>query len=483
MFKRSALFIATVAAASGVNAAKFDFHGDFNNRFQVYTNQNNFYTYDNPAGGAKLGGNTPSGKASVEDSYGEIKYRLWSSASTDDGGAKAVYAVEIGGVRFGRSGTGRSQGGSFSGDGANVETRWAYTELKLPSNDAHSVRVGLQPYKINGFLWNETATGITLSGPLAEDMRYSAAWMRGKERRNTVESDNKEAVDGYSFRIDNSSIENTKLGAFVLYQTSDADVSDPTAYGDVTSAGYELKYFGDIDFEILSIGLEGSHSMPLDSGTAFVNWDVIYQNGSVDNADYISTEVGMGSTNSTSSMNNFDMSAYFVNLSLGLEQGNTKYSYTLWYASGDDNPNDGDMDAFLATDVDRTESIAFFEGGYTDDQAYSERSYLLDKGIIMNRFGIDHKCSSKLTMGGAAIHFLTAEDVKYTDDNGVGRSSTDVGIEFDAYAKYKLYPTMELALNVGYLVSDDAMDFYDVKRDGNADNDIIRSTARLRYKF
>ena len=478
MFKRTALFIATILVANGVSAAKFNFHGDFNNRFQVYTNQNNFFNTNKPR--ATLG--NASGKATIDDSYGEIKYRLWTTASTDDGSVTGVYAVEVGGIRYGREGTGRGQGGSFSGDGSNIKTRWAYTDVKLPARESHSFKVGLFPYKLNRFLWNETVTGIVLSGSLAEETIYSTAWVRGKERRNETAANDFKAVDGYSFRLKNKSIENTTLGAFLLYQISDADTSDPAGYGDITSAKYGLKQFGDVNFEIFSLGLEGSHSVPLDSSTAFVKWDVIYQGGNVSNANFITDDFEPDRAGKTSASTNFDLSTYFVNLSFGLEEGGTKYTYTIWYTSGDDNPDDNNMDAFLATDIDRTESIVFFEGGYSGGQN-STRSYLLDKGIIMNRLGIDHKASAKLTVGGAAIHFLTAEDISYNDDNGAARASSDLGVEFDVYASYMMYPNLELAVNAGYLISDDAMDFYDIKRDGNADNDIFRTGARLRYKF
>lgn len=479
MYKKTAVFVASVAAAGGASAANVDFHGDFDNRFQVYTNQNNFFNNNQP--NATLGDTT--GKASVDDSYGEIKYRLWTTASTDDDNVKGVYVVEIGGVRFGRSGTGRSQGGSFSGDGANVETRWAYTEFTLPANESHSVRVGLQPYDLNGFIWNETATGISFFGSVTDETTYSAAWIRGKERRNESATDEFQSVDGYSFRLNNKTINNTALGAFLLYQVSDSGATAPSDFGNISSANYEIKQFGDVDFEVFSLGIEGSHSLSFSSSTAFVKWDLIYQNGAISNVNYITDNVEADRSGRTSTSSSFDLSTYFVNLSFGLEQDRTKYTYTIWYASGDDNPGDNKMNAFLATDVDRTESIVFFEGGYTNDQAHSERPYLLDKGLIMNRFGLDYKCSPKLTIGGAGIYFLTAEDIKYKDDNNIARASSDLGVEVDVYVNYMLYPSLELAVNAGYLLSSEAMDFYDIKRDGKADNDIFRTTAQMRYKF
>ena len=76
-------------------AVDFDFHGDFNNRFGLYTNQQGFFVSDQKGVIADK---------DREDSFASIKYRLWTEASTNDGAVKGVYAIEIGAVRFGRSG-------------------------------------------------------------------------------------------------------------------------------------------------------------------------------------------------------------------------------------------------------------------------------------------------------------------------------------------------------------------------------------------
>jgi hypothetical protein len=233
----------------------------------------------------------------------------------------------------------------------------------------------------------------------------------------------------------------------------------------------------------MSLGVDGSFNYPVDTSNLFIEWDFIYQNGSIENVEYISNHVAQDREDVISDSNNFDLSTYFSSLSLGLERGKTRYTYTFWYSSGDGNPNDGEMNAFLSTDVDRTESIIFFEGGYSDDQIHTERPYIMDKGLIMNRLSVDYQASPKLTVGGAMIYFMSSKDINYLDDNGIYRSNSDLGTEFDFFAKYEMYKDLEIAFNLGYLISGDAMDFYDLKRDGVADNDIVRSTARLRYKF
>jgi hypothetical protein len=180
------------------------------------------------------------------------------------------------------------------------------------------------------------------------------------------------------------------------------------------------------------------------------------------------------------------MSAYFIHFDVGAKLDNLKITYTFWYASGDDNPNDTDFEAFISTDVDTSDSIVLFEGSYADDDYFTERPYLADKGFIMNRLGLDYKTTEKLTLGGALMYMMTAEDFEYTAAaNGANVSESDLGWEIDAYISYMLFTNVEVALNFGYLVAGDALDVYedDTIQDGSSDEDIYIASARLRYQF
>jgi len=453
------------SAPSLAMAVEFVFHGDLNNRFGLYTDQQKFFTADQ--------------KGEIDDdkqknSFASIKYRLWTEASTNDGAVKGVYAVEIGAVRFGRQGSGKAQGGGFSGDGVNIETRWAYTDFQIPSASSKArVKIGLMPFNVNSFVWNETATGVQLSGD-----NYKLAWVRGKEA--LVSSDggwgdnNLDSLLGrYEFKKDT-----LKGGVFGLYQWQK---TDEASYA-MTSQGYQIKALGDVDFDLITLVTDGSWSTPMDDKTVFVNWDLMYQNGSF--KDVIFTDTLSGAT---APIEDYDLSAYFVHGDIGIKFGKNKVTYTAWYASGDDDATDDEFNAFITTDVDRADSIVLMEGGYTDDVYFTERPALFDKGFIMNKIAFDRQSTEKLKFGAAALYMLTAEDMEYTDDSGKSQKQDEIGVELDAYVSYKLYPNVELALNAGYLFAGDAMDAFEVGGtnvvDGSADNDIFRSTARVRYKF
>jgi len=195
----------------------------------------------------------------------------------------------------------------------------------------------------------------------------------------------------------------------------------------------------------------------------FVNWDLMYQGGSL--TDNTAVER--------------DISAFFAHADVGVNLGKLRLTYTGWYASGDDNANDADIENFMSVDVDRFDSIIFFEGGYTDDNYFTEAPHILDKGLWFNKLALDYKHSDKLKLGAAVLYLETAEDLTI----GGGKKESKLGTEIDAYVSYMLYPNTEIAINAGYLFADDGMDAFETTKNGSSDSDVFRSTARLRYSF
>jgi hypothetical protein len=460
-----------LAFALEATGAQFEFHGDMNNRFMIYTDRADWLRNEQQG---EIGDKT------VDATYGELKYRFWFEAADDDGDVKGVYAIEIGGVRWGREGTGKSQGGSYSGDGANVETRWAYLDFQTPGVDSKlRWRMGLQPWTVNSFLWQETATGLNLYGMPTDLIDFQLAWIRSVDKLSTDQSNrNMEDVDNILGRANFNVNPDLKIGIFGLYTWGDNDPATPADFAGVTPRSYEYKAFAsDTDSSWYSIGIDGSWS----PGNFFVNWDLIYQGGKIDDVSFTDTEFS-----GLSSSGDFDISAWLGHADVGYKFGKPKLTYSFWYASGDDDAGDNDFDGFLSVDVDRTDSLAIFEGGYADDASYfSERPYMLDKGFIMNKLALDYQWTEKLTVGTAAMYMMTAEDIEYTNATGGSESNDAIGLEINGYIKYMLFKNVELALNAGYLFSGDAMDAFETgsDRDGDADENIFTSTARVRYKF
>jgi hypothetical protein len=444
--------------AAPAMAATFEFHGDLDNRATVYTDQINFFGNDS--------GSQSINDDDAPDSFVTTKYRIWFKASTNDDKVYGVYGIEFGGRRFGSSG-----GGGFSGDGILNETRWAYTDFQLPNVDSKArFRIGLQTIKVNKYFWAETAMGVKFYGD-----NYYVAWFRGVDTQASDGDDwGDNDLDILIARYD-LKMEPVKLGFFLTYFMEDVPsgtIPDLTSFDFLED--WEVKKFPRVDFDLLAIGVDGSWSTATNYGKFFVNWDLIFETGGIDD---VTIDGGATTTD-------LDISAFLLHTDIGLNFGKATVTYTLIYASGDDNSDDNDLEGYVQVDVDASYSIIFNEGGYTNDDYFSERHVIADKGIFVNKLALDYAATKKLKTGIALLYLLLGEDVTLAD----GSKDDELGFEVDAYVSYKLYPNLTLALNIGYLSSGDVMDEFEVGTSSDVGNskgdvDILKSTARVRYGF
>ena len=455
------LFIAllALAVAAPAMAAEFTFNGDLNNRFVLYTDQAGFFN-TNPAN-AEL--DVDDDRA---DSFGEIKYRLWTTMSTDDGAIKGVFAIEVGGLKYGQNNSAdRGGDGTFSGDGVNIETRWFYTDFQIPSIESKArVQMGLLPHTVNKFFWSETAMGVKFYTD-----NWYLAWIRGKTDGFGTSAgqdwgDNE--LDSINARYD-LKMEPVKLGFFLSYLWESTS-APTTSFDPVVNS--EVKGFpAQTDFDLFAFGVDGSWSTATDWGKLFINWDGIYETGTVN-------DVGVAG-------NDLDIGAYLAHADIGLNFGKATVTYTVWYASGDDNDTDDSLDNFMSVDVDFFESFIFQES-LADDNAFFEGPYISDKGLFFNKLALDYAVDAKLKLGGAVIYHLLAEDIELAN----GSKEDTLGVEIDLYGSYKIYKNLEFRVNIGYLASGDAMDIFETGTssdagNGSGDVDIFRSDARVRYSF
>ena len=443
------LLVLVLMCSQPAQAADFTFHGDFSHSFRLYSNQSKFFAGDF---GYKTSRTAAIADDTTSDFFGLFKYRLWTEISSDNGAVKGVYALEVGNIHFGDA----NKGGNFSGDGINVETRWAYTDLNLASS---RIRLGLQPVKINKFFWKETAAGVNFKLGNLE-----TAWYRGYE----VVSDDSAShdLDAFYLRYDFKPVPETKIGLFGVWLTSDgltdSDVAALNAAGENAPAisGNYLKKMTQYDLDLYTFGIDGG----MKNGDLFINWDLMLQTGKLAEEK--------------------DFGGYFLHFDVGTRFDNSKLTYTFWYASGDDDGTDQDMDAFIAVDCDTKASISsvvLFEGA-VEDTYFSAVPYIQDKGLILNRIGYEQSLSDKLNVGAAALYLMTAEEVEYGGEFGQFKDDK-IGVEFDLFARYKLLNHLELTVEMGYLFADDAMDYYETDNDGKADSDLYVVNSKIRYKF
>ena len=256
-------------------------------------------------------------------------------------------------------------------------------------------------------------------------------------------------------------VEGLKTGAFVLYQREDAGGNGAMdTAGDLNNGTvYEIKKLGADQYDLYTIGTDGSYTTPTGFGSAFANWDLVYQGGKIKRPG------------------DLNVSAYFLHADLGANIDRLRLTYTTWYASGDSNPNDGDLNNFMATDIDIKASVIFMEGGYTSDNYFTESSYIKNKGMYLNKLAADYKATKKTSFGAAVLYLMTAEDLTLPS----GSTSKSLGTELDAHVSHKLYSNLEVSLNAGYLFSGDGMDAFTGSTETAAN--IFRTTTMVRYRF
>jgi len=241
-------------------------HGDFKTRFMVYTDQAGLF---GGGGGQKTAAERRIKKDGVSDSWGEIKYRLWVDAATNDNKVKAVYAIELGSLHFGDS---NRSSGDFSGDGINIETRWAYTDFQLPGVERKArFRLGLQPINVNYYLWKENAMGVNFLGG-QDSVDYQLAWLRGYEHKRDA-STGGDDVDAFLGRLNLKPSDGFNIGIFGLFMNSNAPTT-PGTPGAISATGYEIKRFADeVDLNLWNFGLDGGYDTPMGDGKFFAKWN------------------------------------------------------------------------------------------------------------------------------------------------------------------------------------------------------------------
>ena len=471
MSKNWKIFLAVLlglSMATPAMAMKFEFHGDFFTRFMVYTNQAGFF--NGPDSGSSSAANTQIlDKDDRADSWGEIKSRLVFSGENDDGSVKGVYALEVGALRFGRdAGTGASLQGGFSGDGVNVETRWFYTDFQIPGVASKArFQLGLFSNTVNPFFWSETAMGVKFY-----TNNWYLAWLRGKEKLTTGTEDWGDGdLDSLTARYD-LKIDPVKVGLFASYLWQDVHLASG-AFTNLSTfdaqASYSVKKLPAMNFDLLALGIDGGWSTKTGFGKVFINWDLIYETGNLKDVSFDNvTKV------------NADISAYLLHADIGANFGAATLTLTSYYASGQNQTSTStDLDAYITVDVDRTDSIILQEGGFTDDNYFTERPSVHDWGLWLTKLALDYQATKKTQLGAAILYLQTAEDAILS----TGKKESEIGTEFDAYVRHKIYDNLEVGLNFGYLWSGDVMDEFETTQDGKADVDIFRSTAMVRYLF
>ena len=434
--------ILSLALGGTAYAFSFDFHGKmwqtvgFTDNYGAMvgpqkSGKTDFFNYNGSLNSKGMKG-TMYDVMSDNDSaiFGLTKARLRFEGATDDGLAKIVYGLEVGTINWGDTDADKKFG--LSGDGINQETRFAYAEVVMPVIGG-KVRAGLQPTKINHWVWTETAAGLTYHSTFG-GLKTMAGWYRGEDSNSTsnIEGDN----DYFVIKADNKFTKSTTLGFFGIYTDLE---KEETSLGD----WYDGEYY--------YLGLNGKYNQ----GALFSNFDFIYQGGDIDFDD--------------SAIDDLDRSAWLGNLTVGFKVTDSfKISGNILYVSGDDDPNDDDANNFDAIDVDVKIGTIFFKDSIMSDcdRFVSDAPYIMDKGLINYAIQSEYQINGKNHLRAAVRYLMTAEDLELKPNE----SDDDLGFEFDMWYTYKLNKHVELKIDGAYLIAGDGADHLAASDNYDSDN-------------
>ena len=447
--------LAGLGMAASASAFSFDFHGTMWQTLggtdneaalqsKLKSGKTNYFAYNdqlNVKGAEKAGYYDVMSDNNTATTFGLTKARLRFEGTTDDGRAKFVYGLEVGTVNWGE----KDKGFGLSGDGVNQETRFAYAQLQVPGlNQNHYVRAGLQPTKINHWVWTETAAGLTYHGK-AGDSKWMAGWYRGDEDRAGNNTDN----DYFVLKGENKITSDVKLGLFGVYVNAGNEMTYTVTDLDFT-AGTEDEY----DDETFYVGLTGELNGPI-----FGSFDLIYQGGEVDFTD--------------SAIKDLDHEGFLGDLTVGYKFTDKFKMYgNFLYVSGDDDMSDDSADNFNSIDVDVKVGIIFTKDSLLGDcdRFVTDSPYIMDQGLINYALFGEYQLDPKNHFRAAVRYLETAEDA-YLDDD-------ELGTEIDFWYRYKYNKNVTLRFEAAYLIAGDALD----TSEGDAD-DMYTVAAGIQFKF
>lgn len=369
----------------------------------------------------KIGAGTPN---TTSREFADTRTRLFYTAKFSDS-FKFVNAFEFNTL------WGDANGGDLGTDGkGNWRIKHSYADFNLGQVNA---KVGMQSATIaRGFVFSDDFAGVAVT-PKFGDISVPLLWINASNEEaypydtSTVPTFNQNIfVASAVIKIN----EGTKIVPYVVYHpiTDSETIQD----GDNFYAGL------DADVKLGAVSVWGTG---------------VYNGGDIDGRD---TQAFLGAAGADA----------------GIVHGQT------FYATGDDNPNDGDNDAFVSAPggagpsntppayVGASYYWAEIMGAGMMDYSTSPGSVADDiTNIWAANAGVTIKPMDKLKVDADVWYAALAED------NAAG--DTELGVEFDGKLTYSVFDNMTAEAVFAYLIAGDA----------TGDDDIIEGGLKLSLKF
>ncbi len=334
--------------------------------------------------------------------------------------------------------------GDIGADGVSVEIKNSYVDFSLaPVN----LKLGVQNYKINrGFLFSDDFAGAVVTYNVNKDIEVPFFWIKATEGYS---SNPGSTADRNNYDVDIYGIyPKVKLGSVTVRPTLMwATSKDASYYANSLS---EWKDQGGADFEKFNMYYLGA-DVDAKVGPATVWFTGIYEFGTIE---------------SLAGGEDYDASGYLLALGAKADVNNINLHGQTFYATGDDNAADSDIDGFMAP-IGRGQSYRWAEimgvGPIFDNDASNGSSGDEPTNILAANMGVTVKPMEKLALTADLWWAQLAED----NPNG----DKDLGTEIDFLANYKILDNLTLDVVAAYLFAGDATTKWNyadgVAKDGN----------------
>ncbi|WP_027358928.1 alginate export family protein [Desulforegula conservatrix] len=330
--------------------------------------------------------------------------------------------------------------GAIGADSISVEVKNTYADFAFDLvNDAKlGFKLGTQGTVISrGFLFNDDFSGAIVSYDMNKDIKIPFIWIKANEGGPGINTAgdklNDEDIDVYAlspeFKLGKAAMINP-LFAYQKQESTNSDIYTMGLNADMTADAFKAWFTG------------------------------IYQNGTI-----MSGTVDM------------DLASYLVALGAEYNIGKLNLNAQGFYASGDDDATDDEMNGFVgfansggAINAGQDYHWSEIMGGGIFDSNVSngigKYGYNSVTNITAAKIGASYKAMDKLTVYGDIWYAKLSEVAKGQDD--------ELGTEFDLRARYMLFENLALDVVGAYLAAGDAT---------NKDDNPYEVGTQLELKF
>jgi len=324
--------------------------------------------------------------------------------------------------------------GDIGADGISVEVKNSY--IYYNPIDSWNLKVGVQYFRMcRKFLFSDDATGVVVTHK-GDSFSLPFIWLKGYEGSSSGGKDtNDNDVDYYGV-APSIKLNKFKITPTLLWVTS----KDGSAWG--STSAYK-------DFDSYYIGLD--LDVKLDFATLWFTG--IYQTGEVE------TTAGVSQ----------DINAWLAGIGGKAVMGPADIHGQLFYATGDDDLVDNDLDAYFIPKGDSYYWSEIMGKGIFDNQASANSPGNHLTNIMAANLGTSYKLTDKLNITADLWYAKLVEEDANREDV--------LGTEIDIVLRYKIMKNLALDVVGAYLFAGDATYF------GDDDANPYEIGTRLSLKF